>query len=202
MKGGKGLFHMREFAIDGHDGAGKTPVIERVTHLLTAAGARVYIAAPLQEANRHAAGGQIYSLWERDETAVQAMQLVSSAIRSAREEATEQRCDVLLFDRHWLTVMAEVADRPIGSLWTDFVPLFFLTAPPSKTMACQRFSFDIPWTSSKEKIAYYYARYLQIAERYGMHVRRTFSIERRDTDLTPVVEQIVADILVKGDSTS
>ncbi|OGL98263.1 hypothetical protein A2304_00230 [Candidatus Uhrbacteria bacterium RIFOXYB2_FULL_57_15] len=52
-----------------------------------------------------APGGEIYPLWADDATVSRAIDFLRRVIRDARQCAADERADVLIFDRHWMTVM-------------------------------------------------------------------------------------------------
>ena len=122
--------------------------------------------------------------------------LLSDVISCARDEASRHGADVLLFDRHWMTILVEIDDRRLlRACWEDMVPTFFVSAPPAKTKACDRFSYALGWTSSDERVEYYYQRYLEIVRRYPQHLLGTYDVLHKRQPLDPIITDIVGKIL-------
>lgn len=186
---------MLEYAIDGHDGSAKTPILDGVRAALQAHGLKVHTVAIFHVVNARVSGGEVYPMWEQDESASEAVRMLKIAVEEARQEARNAGADVLLFDRHWMTVMVETMFRPTQGLWDDFLPTFFIEAPPSKTMACDRFSHDIPWTTSDRQVFVYYALCLAIAKMYAEHIVQTHLVEHKQTPIEPMISDITAHIL-------
>ena len=186
---------VQEFSIDGHDGAAKTPIAEGVKAQLEASGLRVKLCAPFHLANDCVPGGEIYPYWETDEKAQEAIDLLKNLIANFRRECQEEKIDVALYDRHWMTVFAEIEGRPTQAHWTNFVPTFFIEAPPEKTTACSRFSLEIPWTTSIDQVERYYHRYLLLAQRYPKHIVDRFTVTDKRQPLTPIIDAICTHIL-------
>jgi len=186
-----------EFAVDGHDGAGKTPIVLATKVALEASGLRVAVASPFHLANALLTGGEIYPLWADDMTAPRAIELLQRVIREARQRAVDERADALIFDRHWMTVMVEIHGRPHEGLWNDFIPTIFVRAIPEKTEGCARFSSFIPWTTSPSQVRDYHARFLAIADSFPKHIFGAFDINERHVPLEPIAECITATILAR-----
>lgn len=186
---------MLEFAIDGHDGAAKTPILQAVEQQLVSAGLRVWRCAPFHIANAQH-GGDVYPLWAHDDSTRQLLERLRDVLAGERRLAQEENAQVLLFDRHWMTILVEIDGRQaVGSLWVDFVPTFFVQAPPSKTKACDRFSYDLGWTSSDERVDYYYHRYLDIARRYPQFLLGQYEVVHKRHPLDPIVTDVTQKIL-------
>lgn len=184
-----------EFAVDGHDGAGKTPIVLATKAALEALGLRVAVESPFHLANALYPGGEIYPLWADDASVPHAIALLQQVVRYARLAAVREDVDVIIFDRHWMTVMIEIHGRPCEALWDDFVPTFFVRAIPEKTEGCSRFSPNIPWTSTPGRVREYNARYLAMAEAFAPHVLAAFDVNEKRVPLEPIVERIVTVIL-------
>jgi hypothetical protein len=184
---------MRELVIEGHDSAAKTPIAEGVKRELQSRGVRAEVYAPFRRVNAKIPEPDMYLYWAEDATARRAVELLASEIALVREEARERGVEVVIYDRHWMTVLSEIEHRPaLRALWEDFLPTFFVEAPPVKTMSAERFSFGVPWTSSAEKVAYYYQVYLALAERYARHIVARFRIEMHNEPREPIIGSIAA----------
>ena len=180
---------MLEYVIEGHDGSAKTPVSLGVKKRLENMSYSVGLYAPFQIVNAQIPEVDIYLYWKKDETTSKALTLLSDVIKSNREDAIKNNVDVVLYDRHWLTILGEIDHRE-NFKWNDFKPTFFLEAPVSKTMDCKRFSFDIPWTDSVDTIDSYYHKYLGLIEKYSEHVIDRYRVNTRTQPLDPIIDSI------------
>lgn len=186
---------MQEFAFDGHDGAAKTPILEGVAAQLSSCGLRVSTFAPFHAANAFI-GSEVYPMWEQDDSAFALLAILRSLIFWARNEAEETSADVLLFDRHWMTILGEIHGRHrFRHEWYDFIPLFFIQAPPSKTKACDRFSYAFGWTSSDAMVKYYYQRYFEIARRHHQFLLGQYEVVDKRQPLEPIITSVTGVIL-------
>ena len=188
---------MKQYVIEGHDGSGKTPIAKGVKSLLIKHNLRVDICAPFQIANSMIPEQDIYFYWKDPSNAKKAIGLLSGIINQCEERARKEGLDVLLYDRHWLTVLGEIDHRPkLRQLWTNFQPTFFIEAPVNKTLDCKRFSFDVPWTSSIEVITDYYYKYLRLIEKYSQYIVGRYKVESRTQPLDPIINSITDYILL------
>lgn len=185
---------MLEFAIDGHDGSAKTPILEGVRDALVASGITVATEALFHRMNEQR-GEEIYPLWAFDEGADVLVELFQTLEAQVVDRSYASGADVLLWDRHWMTVLVETIDRPSVRRLTSLPPMFFIEAPPSKTKGCQRFSYELGWTASDAKVEEYYRRYLDLADRLEGLVLKRYLVTERRQDLTPIIQDVVAIIL-------
>jgi predicted ATPase len=191
-RGGK--LKMLEYVIEGHDGSAKTPIVDGVKNRLERAGLVVEVCAPFQVVNNQIEEEDIYLYWQNDEMTTKALELLSNAINYARQKAKDNGADILLYDRHWLTIVGEIDHRNKFE-WEDYRPTFFIEAPVEKTMDCKRFSFAIPWTSSVEVITDCYDKYLVLAEKYSEHIVQKYRVEKRTQPLGGIIDSIYDHII-------
>lgn len=201
-----------EIVIEGHDGSAKTPVARRVADALRDRGFRVGIRAPFLATNEMLAAEQassqgipidalsreellacdIYHLWQTPDGTLRAMALLSSVIERFRTAARNEGLDLILWDRHWVTVLAQIrSDAALLQHWGDFPATFFLEAPVTKTMDCNRFSYDVPWTRDDATLARFYQTFLDVVHDYPQHILARYRVETRTQDLAPIVEDVV-----------
>jgi len=187
---------MLEYVIEGHDGAAKTPVTLGVKKRLEELEYKVEICAPFQTANNIIPEPDIYMYWKNEDKAKEALTILSGIVDESRTRAKERNVDIILYDRHWMTIIGEIYQRPgLEELWQDFLPTFFLEAPVEKTLDCKRLSFDVPWTSSVERISQENHKYLNLAKVYTDHVVGHYVVKTRDQPLEPIVDSITNKIL-------
>ena len=119
---------MREIAIEGLDGSGKTTVAHALGAAYEVEGLRASVVAPYQLANQ-LAETDIYPLWKSDPGALQAVGILKQVLESCTAEAQEAGLDVVIYDRHWMTAFTEIETRPVASeAWGDrFVPTAYLS---------------------------------------------------------------------------
>lgn len=103
---------MREIAIEGLDGAGKTTIAHNLAQQYTQEGLHTLVASPYRLAQEKS-GEELYPLWGTDEGAARAIDHIKNALAAIREEAHQEQADVLIYDRHWVTAFTEIASRPL-----------------------------------------------------------------------------------------
>jgi thymidylate kinase len=186
---------MLEYVIEGHDGAAKTPIANGVKKELEKENLTVIVRNTFQMANA-LLNHDIYHLWQNDDNAELAVNLLKLVVNNIRQEAQEKNADVILYDRHWVTVMGEIQGREsLQDQWSYFPPTFFIGAPIEKTLECSRFSYEIPWTSSNEVIEQGRQKHLQIANKYQEHILGTYEVKTKDQPLNPIINDITRKIL-------
>jgi len=178
---------MLEFAIDGHDGAAKTPVARKVSVVLQRLGYRTKVFEPFIEANRRL-GKNIYPYWQ--ENPQLAVELMESVLREPTAPL-----DIVIYDRHWLSVIVQLFGTVFETQWMRFIPTFYMQAPIEKTISCERFSWDIPWTRSLEQLQYWIDTYNTVSKKYSQHVMGTYVVSTREQPLEPIEGDIVQKIL-------
>jgi hypothetical protein len=144
-------------AVDGHDGGGKTTIARRLAEALGAAYVRPFGGPGGPKLLQDAAAGRF------EEVSRSGREMV----RHAREAA---RGDVLVFDRHWMTIFTLVEEQ----WWQEWMPL-----PP--TLLCQA---DLETTLQRlgtrgedvtnvREHAHYIDAYAALARRFDCEVIRT-----------------------------
>ena len=103
-----------EFAVDGHDGAAKTPILEGVAQRLRLQGYSVKTVALFHQANVLVSGGEIYPLWGSVDSTLWAIALLESHLLEAQTACLTHGDDILLYDRHWMTVMVELSSPKLS----------------------------------------------------------------------------------------
>lgn len=187
---------MLEFVLEGHDGAGKSTVLRGVSETLTSHGFTNEVYAPFHMVREQIPEKDIYPYWNNG-MAEEALDLLREVIRSIRRGAQTSRPDVLLYDRHWMTIFSEIDGTNLATEWDDFPPTFFLEAPPSVTKAHKQFSYEVPFTTSDEQIAGYHRKFLGLAEKYSVHLAGRFYVATKTQDLTPIVNRM-SKIIMRG----
>lgn len=184
---------MLELVIEGHDGAAKTPVALGLQERLQQVGYHGRVYAPFQLANQTVPEKEIYSYWgTRTEEVIKILQRVLTEIKT---EAVTDNLNFIIYDRHWMTVLREISGTPYQQYWTDFLPTFFMEAPPEKTQSCKRFSSACPWTASLDKITEEYQAYLRIAANYHQYILGHYLVNKNDQPLRPIIEEIATTVL-------
>lgn len=187
---------MNCYVIEGHDAAAKTPIAEGVVARLQRAGLKAVVVAVFHLA-KDQLGHDVYDLWQSEGRAVQAITLLKELLRQHTDEARRAGCDVLLFDRHWMTVLTEIRTSPrLMEEWGgDYPPTFFIQTSPEKTLAAKSRKPELPWLKSEETVRDYHGRYLALAREFSGSILQTHSVPTRDTDLRPIIQHIAAKIL-------
>jgi thymidylate kinase len=181
---------MLEFVMEGHDGAGKSTVLAGVKKKLEQKGITTKIHAPFYLVKELIPEDDIFCYWKnRANTAVN---LLSKAIKQAREQPSNPQ--VLLFDRHWMTIFSEIENTPLENNWNDFPPTFFLQAAPNVTKSHERFTYDCPFTNNDEEITKYYHIFNNLTQKYSYHILGKYLVTCKQQDLTPIVDDICSKI--------
>lgn len=184
--------HLREIAFEGIDGAGKTTVINKVKSLLEQEGMTVMSAAPFRRAAA-LLDADPNPMWRDSVQSHIALRAVQTAIHEARTTAVDGGVDVLLWDRHWMTIWCEIENDPCLRLeWrNDFVPVSYLRVSPE--VARQRIGdTGEPWATSKEL-----GRYAAMYERFAFQFPHLLhGMYRSDEDVTPeaIARSVVWDM--------
>lgn len=113
---------MRELAIEGIDGSGKTTVIGLLAESLEAKGQRTAVFAPFRMANEML-GHDIYELWFDEESAKTGVRCLRKVIEKCRQQAIEKEADWIIYDRHWMTGICSIVNAPLSyHYWLEHGP--------------------------------------------------------------------------------
>ena len=122
------------------------------------------------------------------------MDLLEETIQDIKTANSE--LDIILYDRHWMTILSETDHRPkLKYYWTNFIPTIFAEATIEKILMCSRFSFDIPWTKSREQVEKYHQIYLHLAKKYQENIYDKFLVTDKSQDLTPIITSVSETII-------
>ena len=170
---------MLEYAIEG---SAKTPITEGVRNKLITLGKKVHICAPFAAANAEIQEDDIYEYWFDRAKRRQAVNILKNII----SKATARETDIILYDRHWLTIERCLSYLPIEErLWDKYIPTFFIEAPINKN------SPRILTKSEKvEKEVY-----LSLTEKYSEYIIAKYRVDKKTQPLEPIIESIVGHIL-------
>lgn len=172
---------MRQIALEGIDGSGKTSVAKELQVQIAAEGLAVRIVAPYREANE-LLGHDIYELWRTKTTARLAIKVLHQVFEESFASAQIDGIDVLVYDRHWLTAFTEIGrDESLVSEWKTFVPAALLRVAPLVAQKRALNDNDATW-SSPESLSMY-------AQEFGIqaqhHRDKVLGIYRSDDDVSP-----------------
>jgi hypothetical protein len=208
-----------EFAIEGHDGAGKSTVIKAVISELEQLGLSVQRARPFFEVNQrriitHLINQgitpselpvsetakiffdnklDVYYSWSSPAGAMQAITELSAALGVCRLTALEKKPDVIIYDRHWLTVHTELRDKSLPpELWSDVVPTFFIGTPPERTL--QNRTGAGAYTSSEEAVLRYHRLFVETRDSFITNIVGDYNVLTNEQPFTPIVNSITARI--------
>lgn len=187
---------MRELAIEGLDGSGKTTVVSEVAGQLEDWGLAVQTYAPYRLANE-LVGEDIYPLWKSDNGARMVIGIMKKVLQQTRSQALEEESDVILFDRHWMTAFTEIGGRPgLMQVWgEDLPPTAYLRVSPEIARARSQNDRDKPWM---DRVVFenYAARYDSLCRDFGQFVQ---GIYRNDDDVSPssIARNIIWDFNIR-----
>lgn len=183
---------MKQVAVEGLDGTGKTSVAGKIATIYRADGLNVEVVAPYRRA-RERLGEDLYPLWKSTRGALMAISVMRGVFGDINREAQDKEVDVIIYDRHWMTAFSEIATRPeLVEAWGDmFVPTAYLRVDPE--VARRRATNDAaaPWME-RHNFAAYAARYEALCDDYSEHL---LGIYRNDDDvaLSSIARSIVWD---------
>lgn len=168
-------------AIEGIDGAGKTSAAQLLAEEFAADGLRANVYAPFRLANERL-GHDIYDLWQTPSTAKAAIGVLHAVLDDCREQSADEKADVTIYDRHWMTAFTEIIHDPEAlAAWGDyFVPTALLQVNPQ--LATQRQGNDLgaDWSTLRRQIQYANLR-TYLSKHYSQHM---LGIYRSDSDVT------------------
>lgn len=187
---------MKELALEGIDGAGKSTVADLLQERLAQDGIVADVCRPYYEA-RELLGQDLYPLWASDDGSMAAIGTLHTITATARDKAHEAKADLILYDRHWMTAFTEIGDKPQrAAQWdeSDFVPTALLRVTPE--VAAQRCrQADEAWAQPSE-LHRYHNQFNALATVYGRHL---LGVYRSDDDVSPqcLARNIAWDLQVR-----
>lgn len=168
-----------EIVVDGTDGAGKTPCVERLCERFRAGGLAVASHAPYRER-------EVYPLWESaPEEAARVIVEIMDRVRDARSDA-----QLLIWDRGWPTAYISTDDPRARAL---FRPLPALTLLLLSTMArTRRQARNHPragvWATDDARVRRYSAAYHALEAPDASTVLRFFPDSSDTFDLHAIAD--------------
>lgn len=182
---------MYSFAIEGINGAGKTPTSHLLVEELEAAGLSVGTYAPYHLVRSKIDLPDIFPMWNADPKAV--VDLLHQTIDEIEHDAEARGHDVLMFDRHWMTAFAQKDVRPeIPDLWGGkVVPVVLMTAPDAHTQRLAERGYQASWLQADElrRVA---GVYEALYDEYAFRMLGKFVVESATQDLRPIARDIAA----------
>lgn len=185
---------MKTVAIEGINGAGKTPSIECAVHNLESMGMHVYQAAPYHLVRQHIEEPDVYPLLlSRPERAINLLQHVMDVVEQA---AIDADADVLVYDRHWATAFVNTEQAPsIPELWGNrIVPTIMLTSPLEHVLRLARRGYQAQWLQT-DTLKYYLEQYDQVYETHKEYFLGRFVVVNAEQDLSEIANAITACII-------
>ena len=173
---------IKNVAIEGIDGSGKTTVGNKLAELLRADGLKAVTFAPYRLANERL-GEDIYAMWSNPQSAKAAVAVLRQVFDDCEVQADAENADVVIYDRHWMTAFTEISTNPelVGEWGDMFVPAALLRVEPSVATERQANDASAPWSdaSSQEQYA---SLYKDVA---ANNIKHLLSIYRSGNDATP-----------------
>lgn len=186
-----------EVAIEGVDYVGKSSIAKILADNLIAQGRSVKVANTFHRANT-INGDDIYHLWHIPGGAEKAIDALKSAIESVRDEAIEEGCDTVIYDRHWMTAFTEIGDNSeLVSYWgEEYMPMtaLLLDARPEEEQ------YDPTRTDAWETRAErqrYKALYSEVAHKNYPHLLGSYLISVLPHDFVRVARVIESDLVYR-----
>lgn len=187
---------IRKLGIEGIDGSGKTTVAKEVSRQLGTEGLKAVIFSPYRMANDQL-GREMYHDWNIRHKAAENIVAFIKVLEECEALAAEQGADVIIYDRHWMTAMTEIGDRPsLVDQWGDhFVPTALLQVSPGTAARRITNDHDSKWSNLVAQ-AEYADRYRDLARRHPEHL---LGIYRSEADVSaPVIaKNIIWDMNIQ-----
>ncbi|MCA9309237.1 hypothetical protein KC973_02575 [Candidatus Saccharibacteria bacterium] len=180
---------MNTIAIEGINGAGKTPAIQLTLESLASEGLNADTYAPYHLVREKIVEDDLYPLWaDRPD---QAVQLLHQTIDEIEADARARQLDVLVFDRHWMTAFVQALQHPpITRWWGDrFVPTVLLTSPISHLMRLSERGYQEHWLQA-EALRQYVGDYDTVHQAHPQHFIGKFSVASSTQNLQPIADHI------------
>lgn len=185
---------MRKIAVEGINGAGKSPTIEKIVRDLRDADLATESFAPFHLVRSKLDIPDIHPLWQANPEL--AVKLLHDTIDEVEKEADQKNLDVLVYDRHWMTVLAQqhqVTD--ITELWGDrLVPSVLLTSPLAHSLRLTERGYSAPWLQV-DTLEFYTKEYDRLYFENSHLMIGHFVVESADQDLQPIANNIVEQII-------
>lgn len=180
---------MIKLAIEGINGAGKTPTISNLVNICEDAGLATEQYAPYHLVREHIQEADIYDLWAED--AQFAVKSLLDVIKSIEIDAAAKDLDVLIFDRHWATAYAQASINPvITGYWGDnFVPTVLLTSPTEHLLRLAQRGYDAPWLQV-DTLDYYREVYDTLYHTHPERFLGRYEVASSTQPLAPIAQQI------------
>lgn len=180
---------MKKLAIEGINGAGKTPTLAHVQALCETDGLVADQYAAFHLVRDKIDEPDIFNLWaDRPQLAVRKLHETFDEIEA---DARARQLDVLLFDRHWLTVFTQAETNPaINDYWGDrFVPTVLLTSPTNHLRRLSERGYKAQWLQQDE-LEYYRQLYDTLYDRHTENFLGRFVVSSSTQDLRPVAQEL------------
>lgn len=185
---------MHILAIDGINGAGKTPTIEAVIETLEQSDIHADTYAPFHQVRETLGIPDIYPLWDTaPHTAINGL---VQTMDNIERDASKRGLDVLIYDRHWPTIYTQAYKVPdISDVWGDrIVPSILLQSPINHALRLSRRNYTAEWLQAQQ-LEQYIQRYEAIHATYPERFLGKFSVESSEQDLRPIAQEIAKIIL-------
>lgn len=181
--------NVNTIAIEGINGAGKTPAIQLTLASLASEGLNADTYAPYHLVREKIVEDDLYPLWaDRPD---QAVQLLHQTIDEIEADARARQLDVLIFDRHWVTAFVQALQHPpITQWWGDrFVPTLLLTSPVSHLLRLAERGYQEPWLQP-DTLKAYVNDYERVFSAQPQRFIGRFSVASSTQNLQPIADHV------------
>lgn len=207
-----------EVAFEGNDGSGKTTTIGGVSRELWKNGIAHVVVAPFAEANKilQVKGvSDIYKYWISGdrEKVIEGLGLLGEIVTKTRQDINNQLPEdgggVVLYDRHWMTVLRSMEDVPSTveiqgdsgiqeklSFWLKNIPpTVFCEATPDVTRLSHKFHPDRGWNKTDAAMAQEYNSRLCLVKKYRDRILRINEYTGHFPMLNDFIKLTTSDII-------
>lgn len=178
--------------IEGTKGAGKTTLTNNFLKKAKENNLSVEIVAPFALGNEFYGEKGIFNCWSNKNKTIEALTFLDQLIQ---QKIQKQTTDILLFDRHWITVVVSIQDSVIENelkeyyikKWTKEIPnTFFIYCEPELTMERRKGQLDEKsGLMTADLVIKDYNTRVEIAEKHNVTMFKT-----PENDTTDIVDKI------------
>ncbi|MGB4762630.1 MAG: hypothetical protein WBP12_04745 [Candidatus Saccharimonas sp.] len=187
---------IRKLGIEGIDGSGKTSVAQEVARQLGTEGLKAAIFSPYRMANA-LLGREMYQSWPLRHKAAENIAVLLHVLEQCDAAAAEQGIDVVIYDRHWMTAMTEIDDRPgLVAQWGErFIPTALLQVSPGTATRRIGNDHESQWSDLGAQ-ARYADHYRELARKYPEHLLGIYRSEP-DVSVETIAKTIIWDMNIQ-----
>jgi thymidylate kinase len=176
---------MKLLAVEGIDGSGKTTIVESLRLSLEATGLATRTCSPFRLTN-YLLGNEMNCLWSQGEAWKRPIRTFKEVVRLCEENAIGDSIDVLIFDRHRMSMVMNIDNTSV--LDDSLIPTALLLCDTETARRRCQGDHDKPWMNPSE-LSRYSQKYEDLAKNSLTRNIHTFR-----TDVGHSAEEVADEI--------